>query len=34
MYFCYTLYSESSDEYYIGNSCEDLQERLRNHLLK
>ncbi|MBF6645656.1 GIY-YIG nuclease family protein [Chryseobacterium indologenes] len=26
---CYILYSESLDKYYIGHSCEDLQERLR-----
>ncbi len=29
---CYILYSESLDKYYIGHSCEDLQERLRKHL--
>ncbi|WP_346429910.1 GIY-YIG nuclease family protein [Chryseobacterium indologenes] len=27
----YLLYSESLDKYYIGYSCEDLQERLREH---
>ena len=29
---CYILYSKSLDKYYIGHSCEDLQERLRKHL--
>ncbi|WP_228446606.1 GIY-YIG nuclease family protein [Chryseobacterium sp. 3008163] len=32
MCFCYILYSKSIDKYYIGHSCEDLQERLRKHL--
>jgi len=33
MCFCYILYSKSLDKYYIGSSCEDLQEkRLRKHL--
>ncbi|MCI3939119.1 GIY-YIG nuclease family protein [Chryseobacterium aahli] len=32
MCFCYILYSASTDKYYIGHSCEDLQERLRKHL--
>ncbi|OCA75847.1 excinuclease ABC subunit C [Chryseobacterium artocarpi] len=32
MCYCYILYSESLDKYYIGHSCEDLQERLRKHL--
>ena len=32
MCYCYILYSESLDRYYIGHSCEDLQERLRKHL--
>ena len=32
MCFCYILYSESLDKYYVGHSCEDLQERLRKHL--
>lgn len=32
MCFCYILYSKSLDKYYIGHSCEDLQERLRKHL--
>ena len=30
MCFCYILYSKSIDKYYIGHSCENLQERLRN----
>ncbi|MDH6252856.1 putative endonuclease [Chryseobacterium sp. H1D6B] len=32
MCHCYILYSKSLDKYYIGHSCEDLQERLRKHL--
>ena len=32
MCYCYILYSKSLDKYYIGHSCEDLQERLRRHL--
>jgi len=32
MCFCYILYSKSLDKYYIGSSCENLQERLRKHL--
>ena len=32
MCFCYILYSKSIDKYYIGQFCEDLQERLRKHL--
>ncbi|AZB30186.1 GIY-YIG nuclease family protein [Chryseobacterium balustinum] len=32
MCFCYILYSKSLDKYYIGSSCEDLQERLKKHL--
>ncbi|WP_228376810.1 GIY-YIG nuclease family protein [Chryseobacterium formosense] len=32
MCYCYILYSKSLDKYYIGHSCEDLQERLRKHL--
>ncbi|MCX8522983.1 GIY-YIG nuclease family protein [Chryseobacterium formosus] len=32
MCFCYILYSKSLDQYYIGHSCEVLQERLRKHL--
>ncbi|MGE8553535.1 MAG: GIY-YIG nuclease family protein [Chryseobacterium jejuense] len=30
--YCYILYSESLEKYYIGHSCDDLQERLRKHL--
>ncbi|MBK1895497.1 GIY-YIG nuclease family protein [Chryseobacterium paridis] len=32
MCHCYILYSKSLDKYYIGHSCENLQERLRKHL--
>ena len=32
MCFCYILYSKSINKYYVGHSCEDLQERLRKHL--
>ena len=32
MCYCYILYSKSLDKYYIGHSCENLQERLRKHL--
>ncbi len=32
MCYCYILYSECLDKYYIGHSCENLQERLRKHL--
>ncbi|MCA6068437.1 GIY-YIG nuclease family protein [Chryseobacterium sp. RG1] len=32
MCHCYILHSKSLDQYYIGHSCEDLQERLRQHL--
>ena len=32
MCYCYILYSESLNKYYIGHSCENLQERLRKHL--
>ncbi|MGE8553537.1 MAG: GIY-YIG nuclease family protein [Chryseobacterium jejuense] len=32
MCYCYILYSESLEKYYIGHSCDDLQERLRKHL--
>ncbi|WP_347216341.1 GIY-YIG nuclease family protein [Chryseobacterium sp.] len=32
MCYCYIIYSESLDKYYIGHSCEDIQERLRKHL--
>ena len=29
---CYILFSKSLNEYYVGYSCEILQERLRKHL--
>ena len=31
---CYTyiLYSETLDKFYIGHTCENLNERLRKHL--
>ncbi|WP_412850440.1 GIY-YIG nuclease family protein [Chryseobacterium sp. PMSZPI] len=32
MCYCYILYSKSLNKYYIGHSCENLQERLRKHL--
>jgi len=32
MCYCYILYSKSLHKYYIGHSCENLQERLRKHL--
>ncbi|WP_412850441.1 GIY-YIG nuclease family protein [Chryseobacterium sp. PMSZPI] len=32
MCYCYILYSKSLNKYYIGHSCENLQERLRRHL--
>ena len=32
MCYCYVLYSNSIDKYYIGHSYEDLKERLRKHL--
>ncbi|WP_262148635.1 GIY-YIG nuclease family protein [Chryseobacterium foetidum] len=32
MCFCYILYSKILDKYYVGHSCESLQERLRKHL--
>ncbi|MBT2623335.1 GIY-YIG nuclease family protein [Chryseobacterium sp. ISL-6] len=32
MCYFYILYSKSLDKYYIGHSCESLQERLRKHL--
>src|SRR6059058_4802434 len=31
MCYCYILYSEKADKYYVGHSCDDLQERLRKH---
>ncbi|WP_307461033.1 GIY-YIG nuclease family protein [Chryseobacterium sp. SORGH_AS_0447] len=32
MCYCYILYSQSLNKFYIGHSCETLQERLRKHL--
>ena len=32
MCFTYILYSESLDKFYIGHTCESLDERLRKHL--
>ncbi len=32
MCYCYILFSQSLNKYYIGLSCENLQERLRKHL--
>ncbi|ASW74433.1 excinuclease ABC subunit C [Chryseobacterium piperi] len=32
MCYCYILFSKSLNKYYIGHSCEELQERLRKHL--
>ncbi|MCU7613106.1 GIY-YIG nuclease family protein [Chryseobacterium sp. GMJ5] len=32
MCFCYILYSQSLDNYYIGHSCRSLNERLQKHL--
>lgn len=29
---CYILYSTELDRFYIGHTCEDVQERLRKHL--
>ena len=29
---CYILFSKSLNKYYVGHSCEILQERLRKHL--
>ena len=32
MCYCYILFSQSLNKYYIGHSCENLQERIRKHL--
>ncbi len=32
MCYFYILYSESIDKFYIGHTCETLEERLRKHL--
>ena len=29
--YCYILYSPSKDRYYVGHTCDTLQERLRKH---
>ncbi len=31
MCYCYILYSEIRNKYYVGQSCDDLMERLRKH---
>ncbi|MDG5491533.1 GIY-YIG nuclease family protein [Psychroserpens sp. SPM9] len=31
MCFTYILYSESIDRYYVGYTCDELEERLRKH---
>ena len=31
MCFCYILYSKSKNKYYIGATCDNLEERLRKH---
>ncbi|WP_185209524.1 GIY-YIG nuclease family protein, partial [Chryseobacterium sp. C3] len=31
MCYCYILFSESLNKYYVGHSCEILQERLRKY---
>ena len=32
MCYTYILYSETLDKFYIGHTCENLDERLRKHL--
>ncbi len=32
MCFCYILYSKTLNKFYVGHSCETLQERLKKHL--
>ena len=32
MCYTYILHSESLDKFYIGHTCENLNERLRKHL--
>ena len=32
MFFCYILYSQILNQYYIGHTGEKLEERLRKHL--
>jgi putative endonuclease len=31
MCYAYILYSKSIDRYYIGSTCDDLNERIRRH---
>jgi putative endonuclease len=31
MCLCYILYSKSKDKFYIGATCDSLEERLRKH---
>ena len=31
MYFCYILFSESNNKYYVGHTGDSLEERLRRH---
>ena len=32
MCYTYILYSETLDKFYIGHTCENINERLRKHL--
>ena len=32
MCYTYILYSETLDKFYIGHTCENIDERLRKHL--
>ena len=32
MCYTYILYSETIDKFYIGHTCENIDERLRKHL--
>ncbi len=32
MCYCYILFSEKLNLFYVGSTCENLQERLRKHL--
>jgi putative endonuclease len=34
MYYCYLLYSESLDRYYIGSTILPPEDRLENHLFE
>ena len=31
MCYCYIIYSIKLDRYYVGSTCDDLNERLRRH---